>query len=195
MICGASLDTLTMAPAYGPPLPPLFNLMRRRRSHRHWIVGLVLARVLLYLLEEEIQNEDSHIHGLIRSYFCGHYIYMDRQSAFLDVELRIIYQMSRRSMDHIHHDLYPFLRPHLTDAQIEEARAEGNRRRLSVDEKLGIGLMTAGGCTLGRILQGFNTGKTCAFETIQHLFDAGSNSKSNLCHTFSRNTSGVTSCC
>jgi hypothetical protein len=69
MICGASLDTLTMAPAYGPPLSPLFNLMGRRRSHRHEIVGLVLAsRVLLYLLEEEIRNEDSYIHGLIWSY-------------------------------------------------------------------------------------------------------------------------------
>jgi len=32
--------------------------------------------------------------------------------------------------------------------------------------------MTAGGCTLGGILQGFNIGKTCAFQTIQHFFDA-----------------------
>mmetsp|Transcript_25229 Transcript_25229/g.45566 ORF Transcript_25229/g.45566 Transcript_25229/m.45566 type:complete len:102 (-) Transcript_25229:831-1136(-) len=101
--------------------------MRRRRSHRHWIVGLAVARDILYLLEEEIRNEDSHIRGLIRSYFRGHY--MDRQSAFLDVEFRIIYRTSRRSMEHIRHDLYPFLHPHLTDAQIE-ARNEGNRRPL-----------------------------------------------------------------
>lgn len=158
-----------MAPTYGPPLPPFFNVTRQRRSRRRAILGYVLARFLLYLIVMEERNEDSYVRGLIRSYFRGYY--MDRQSAFLDCEFRIIYRMSRRSLEQLRHDLYPYLRPRLTDAQIE-GRARSNRRPLSVDEKIGIGLMTAGGCTLGGILQGLSVGRACAIYTIERFFDA-----------------------
>jgi hypothetical protein len=96
---------------------------------------------------------------------------MDRQAAFLDAEFRIMYRMSRRSLERLRHELYPFLRVKLSDAQIE-GRAHGNRRPLTIDEKIGIGLMTAAGDSIGGILQGFNTGLTCANDTIEKFFDA-----------------------
>jgi hypothetical protein len=146
------------------------NLMRRRRSHRHWIVGLMLARFLLNLLEEEIRNADMKTRTfvvwfgrtVVLSWTLYIYIYIwigGLHSWMLSSESFTVWVEDQWSI-FICHDLYPFLRPHLTDAQIE-ARAEGNRRPLSVDEKVGIGLMTSGGCTLGGILQGFNIGKTC----------------------------------
>jgi hypothetical protein len=79
--------------------------------------------------------------------------------------------MSRRSMEQLRHDLYPFLRVHLTDAQIE-GRALGNRRPLTIDEKLAIGLMTAGGCPLAGILWGFSVGRSCALVVIMKFFEA-----------------------
>jgi hypothetical protein len=41
-----------------------------------------------------------------------------------------------------------------------------------VDEKLAIGLMTAGGCPLGEILWGLTIGKACALMTIRKFFEA-----------------------
>jgi hypothetical protein len=96
---------------------------------------------------------------------------MDRYSAFLDAEFIIIFRMSRRSMEQLRHELYPFLRVHLTEAQIE-GRAHGNRWPLTVDEKLAIGLMTAGGCPLSGILWGFHLGRSCAYLHIIKFFEA-----------------------
>jgi hypothetical protein len=74
-------------------------------------------------------------------------------------------------MEHLWHDLYPYLRVHLSQQQIE-GRAHSNRRPLTVDEKLGIGLVTCGGCSLAGVLLGFNVGRTCALKTIDQFFDA-----------------------
>jgi hypothetical protein len=73
-------------------------------------------------------------------------------------------------MEQLRHELY-LLSIHLTNDQIE-GRAHGNRWPLTVDEKLAIGLMTAGGCPLGGILWGFSIGKTCTFLTIREFFEA-----------------------
>lgn len=135
--------------------------------------------MLLHLTETEERNEDSCIRGLIRSHFRESY--MDRQSAFLDVEFRIIYRMTRRSMENLRHDLYPYLRVHLTQQQIE-GRAHGNRRPLTIDEKLGIGLVTCGGCSLAGVLLGFNVGRSCALATINQFFDAVFVSKIGMIH-------------
>ena len=74
-------------------------------------------------------------------------------------------------MELLRNELYPFLKANLSVAQIE-GRAHGNRRPLTVDEKVGIGLMTAGGCPIGGILAGFHVGKTCALKTITDFFFA-----------------------
>jgi hypothetical protein len=74
-------------------------------------------------------------------------------------------------MEQLRNELYPFLRVHLTDAQID-GRAHGNRRPLTVDEKLAIGLMTAGGCPLGGILWVFCVGRACAASVITKFFEA-----------------------
>ena len=74
-------------------------------------------------------------------------------------------------MVNLRHDLFPYLRVHLSQQQIE-GRAHSNRRPLTVDEKLGIGLITCGGCSLAGVLLGFNVGHTCALKTIDQFFDA-----------------------
>jgi hypothetical protein len=74
-------------------------------------------------------------------------------------------------MENLRHDLFPYLRVHLSQQQIE-GRAHSNRRPLTVDEKLGIGLITCGGCSLAGVLLGFNVGHTCALKTIDQFFDA-----------------------
>jgi hypothetical protein len=129
----------------------------------------MVARVMVYLMTMEERSEDSYIRGMIRSHFRA--MYMDRRWSFLDTEFIIIFRMSRRAMEQLRHDLYPFLRVHLTDAQID-GRAHGNRRPLTVDEKLAIGLMTAGGCLLGGILWGFSVGRACATRVITKFFEA-----------------------
>lgn len=74
-------------------------------------------------------------------------------------------------MEELRQRMCPFLIPHLSEANIQ-GRAHGNRRPLTVDEKLGIGLMTAGGCPLGGILHSFHVGRTCALTTITQFFEA-----------------------
>lgn len=164
---------LTMsAPVYGPPLPPFFTFARRRRtlsSNNKLLVCFLAARVMVYLEALEETATDSYYRGRIRSRFRS--MYFDRHAAFLDAEFLIIFRMSRRSMEALRHELYPFLMAHLTEEQIE-GRSNGNRRPLTVDEKVAIGLMTAGGCPLGGILWGFSIGKTCAILTIRRFFEA-----------------------
>jgi hypothetical protein len=130
-------------PVYGPPLPPLSNAMQRRRSQTCRLFIYLIGRVMVYLMMIEERAQDSYLRGGIRSHFQA--MHMDQHWAFLDAEFIIIFQMSRRSMEQLRHELYPFLRVHLTDAQIE-GRAHGNRRPLTIDEKLAMGLMAAGGC-------------------------------------------------
>jgi hypothetical protein len=48
------------------------------------------------------------------------------------------------------------------NSRLAEGRAHSNRRLFTVDEKLGIGLVTCGGCSLAEVLLGFNVGRTCA---------------------------------
>lgn len=157
-----------MATTYGPPLPPPSHGTPRSLVKQNAYL-YAAAHVLLHFIETEERAEDSYLRGMIRAHFRASY--MDRRASFLDVEFAIIYRMSRRSLEQLRHEMYPYLRVHLSDAQIE-GRANGNRRPLTVDEKLGIGVMTAGGCTLGGILQSFHVGRTCALLTITKFFEA-----------------------
>jgi hypothetical protein len=104
-------------PVYGPPLPPLSNAMQRRRSQTCRLFIYLIGSVMVYLMMIEERAQDSYVHGGIRSHFRA--MHMDRHWAFLDAEFIIIFQMSRRSMEQLRHELYPFPRVHLTDAQIE----------------------------------------------------------------------------
>jgi hypothetical protein len=156
-------------PVYGPPLPPHSKAMQNRRSQARRLFIYVISRVILHLMMIEERAQESYVRGRIRAHFRA--MHMDRYSAFLDAEFIIIFRMSRRSMEQLRHELYPFLRVHLTEAQIE-GRAHGNRRPLTVDEKLAIGLMTAGGCPLSGILWGFHLGRSCAYLHIIKFFEA-----------------------
>jgi hypothetical protein len=102
---------------------------------------------MIYLMVMEERAKDLYIHGMICSHLRA--MYMDRCWSFLDSEqFIIIFRMSQRSMEQPQHELYPFLRVHLMDAQID-GQVHRNIRPLTVDEKLAIGLMTAGECPLG----------------------------------------------
>jgi hypothetical protein len=53
-----------------------------------------------------------------------------------------------------------------------EGRMHSNCQPLNVDKKLGIGLVTCGGCSLAGVLLQFNVSHTCALKTIDQFFDA-----------------------
>jgi hypothetical protein len=74
-------------------------------------------------------------------------------------------------MEQLRNELYPFLCPNLSEANVV-GRCKSNRRPLSVDEKVVIGLMVAGGCPISGIIWGFGIGHACAEYTAFDFFKA-----------------------
>ena len=163
-----SCKTMTAATSFGPPAPSSSHVAHRQSSRVKRKLSLyVVARLLIYLHEREERAEDSYIRGMIRAHFRREH--MDRRACFLDHEFKVIYRMSRRAMELLRHELYPYLKTKLSDAQIM-GRSQANRRPLTVDEKLGMGLMAAGGCPTGGIMNSFAVGITCAETTVSNFF-------------------------
>lgn len=86
-------------------------------------------------------------------------------------EFVTVFRMPPHAMEELRNMLYPFLKPHLSEANIA-GRQNSNRRPLTVDEKVALGLMGAGGCTLGGLMWGFGIGHTCVENTLFDFFRA-----------------------
>jgi hypothetical protein len=95
----------------------------------------------------------------------------ERRTSLLTTEYITVFRMSPTEMEQLRHELYPFLKPNLSEANML-GRQSSNRRPLSVDEKIMIGLMTAGGCPMSGIMWGFGVGHTCAEYTAFDFFKA-----------------------
>jgi hypothetical protein len=71
--------------------------------------------------------------------------------------------MSPTKMEQLRHELYPFVKPNLLEANMLGQQSSNHHWPLSVDEKIMIGLMiVAGGCPISGIMWGFGVGHTCA---------------------------------
>ena len=142
---------------------------RRRRRHKKLLAAFVCAEIGVHVHEMDERAAASYARSLIRSAFRATYVH--RCDALLESEWVTIFRMKRSSMENLRNKLYPYLAVHLSELNVE-GRSHGNRRPLSVDEKLGIGLMTAGGCSMAGILQGYHVGKAAAYNTIWKFFVA-----------------------
>jgi hypothetical protein len=74
-------------------------------------------------------------------------------------------------MEQLRNELYPFLCPNVSEANVV-VRCRSNRWPLSIDEKVMIGLMVAGGCPISGIIWGFGIGHACAEYTALDFFKA-----------------------
>jgi DDE superfamily endonuclease len=152
---------------FGPVRPPHCSSFSRRRRRQHGISALAavfhMAALALHLEEADERAYLSFRRAAIRAAFRSEH--MDRCDALVDTEWVCIFRMKRSSMEELRHILYPYLKVRLHDAIIQ-ARHGGNRRPLSVDEKLGMGLMIAGGCTMGGILFSYHFSKSTAYKVF-----------------------------
>lgn len=94
-----------------------------------------------------------------------------RGSSLLATDFKIVFRCSPSAMEQLRNELYPFLCPNLSEANVL-GRCNSNRRPLSVDEKVMIGLMVAGGCPISGIIWGFGVGHACAEYTAFDFFKA-----------------------
>ncbi len=135
-------------------------------TNRKTLYVLVFVAVLA-LCDEELRKEDravaSYERSIIRSNFRSSF--MDRCGSLIDTEFICIFRMKRSSMERLRGLLFPFLKSNLSVAVIS-GRSKGNRRPLSVDEKICIGLMAYGGCTIGGLLFSFLVSKTTVYKAI-----------------------------
>jgi hypothetical protein len=83
------------------------------------------------------------------------------RTSLLTTEYITMFRMSPTKMEQLRHELYPFVKPNLLEANML-GQQSSNHWPLSVDEKIMIGLMTAGGCPMSGIMWGFCVGHTCA---------------------------------
>ena len=85
-----------MVTTYGPPLPPPSHGTPRSLVKQNAYL-YAAAYVLLHFIKTEERAEDSYLCGMIGAHF--HASYMNQSASFLDVELVIIYCMSRRLLE------------------------------------------------------------------------------------------------
>ena len=123
--------------------------------------------MLLYLLLEiEETNEragKSYARSISRT---GYRLsFMDRCGSLIDTEYVCIFRMKRSAMETLHHSLFPFLQVRLSANNVA-GRRRGNRRPLTVDEKICLGLMYMGGCSIGGLLWGFHISKAAIYYNV-----------------------------
>jgi hypothetical protein len=68
-------------------------------------------------------------------------------------------------MEELRQVLFPALNP-LLSAENMRGRDKSNRRPLTVDEKVCIGLMTMGGCTIGSNIFGFHVSRSTVYNVV-----------------------------
>lgn len=154
-----------MSPTFGPVPPPPH---RPDRRHKAQLLAATLSLVGQYAAITE-RGESSYERGQVRSTF--RQSLPQRVGTLIDTEYIIVFRMTPYAMERLRNELYPFLKPNLSDANIR-GRSNSNRRPLSVDLKLMMGLMCAGGCTMAGLLLSFSAGKTCIKETVFQFFVA-----------------------
>lgn len=125
----------------------------------------LVAHFLDMLDRAECSYERCHTKCMLRDL-------LDRRCASLVVtEYITVFRMPPHAMEQLRNELYPFLKPNLSEANIA-GRQDSNRRPLTVDEKVAIGCMGIGGCSLGGLMFAFGIGHTCAEDTLFDFFRA-----------------------
>lgn len=133
------------------------------------IIDVMKLLVLVEATTTKERAEASLERG--RSRASARALYIDRCCTFNDTEWIIIFRMSTRATELLYRALYPYLNVNLSDSNIA-GRRNSNRNPLTVTEKLHLGLMVAGGSTIGGILHSFSISKCTCYNTIHRFFTA-----------------------
>lgn len=149
------------------PPPPLLD---GAEDDEDDLVAVLLVSLLSdnHTVREE-RAAASYARSLIRSQYRASL--PERVGSFIDTEFKCIFRMTPAAMEALRNQLYPFLAVRLSQANIE-ARSKGNRRPLTVDEKVCLGLMFGGGVTLGGLLFGFHVSKTAIYHNFWQFVSA-----------------------
>lgn len=158
--------TSTLTPVYGPELPQL-AIMQNERNKRHRLLKslALLAQCADVAERAECSYDRCHWRCQLRD------IFYHRRNSLMKTEFITVFRMSPHAMEELRNKLYPYLKPRLSEANIV-GRQNSNRRPLTVDEKVALGCMGAGGCTLGGLMWGFGVGHTCVEKTLFDFFQA-----------------------
>jgi hypothetical protein len=149
--------------------PPLFHQgTNKNRKRRKKLLLLTEATVSSYKVTTIVERaENSYERCQARCAFRD--TLLERRSSLLATDFKTVFQCSQSAMEQLRNELYPFLCPNLSEANVV-GRCKSNRRPLSVDEKVMIGLMVAGGCPISGIIWGFGIGHACAEYTAFNFF-------------------------
>jgi hypothetical protein len=140
---------IAVAPTFGPD-PPQFDGGQHKKKRKKLLVAEAIVLVAqMATMAERARNsyERSRTRCALRDTLT------ERHTSLISTEFIMVFRMSPTAMEQLRHELYPFLRPNLSEANIL-GRRNSNRRPLSVDEKVMIGLMVAGGCPISGIVWG-----------------------------------------
>jgi hypothetical protein len=158
--------TAAVAPTFCPDTPELRG--RHKKNHKKRLVAeaMVLITQMATMVE---RAENSYKRCQARCALRDTLI--ERGSSLLETDFITVFRMSPSAVEHLRNKLYPLLRPNLSEDNIR-GRCNSNRRPLTVDEKVMIGLMVAGGCPISGIIWGFGVGHSCAEYTAFDFFKA-----------------------
>jgi len=130
----------------------------------------VLLCTLLCDLESATDREharaESYARGSVRS---RHRTDLpSRLGNLTQTECKCIFRMTASAMEDLRNQLFPFLRVQLPDNVIV-GRAAGNRRPISVDEKICVGLLIMGGGTIGPMIWGNHISKSSVYNVFEEF--------------------------
>lgn len=156
----------SLKPVYGPELLLSPNRPKKRRKSLLFAEAIALLAHFADLTDRaECSYERCHWRCRLRD------LLDHRHASLLATEFVTVFRMPPHAMEQLRNALYPFLVPNLSEANIA-GRQDSNRRPLTVDEKVSIGCMGAGGCSLGGLMFAFSIGHTCAENTVFDFFKA-----------------------
>lgn len=155
-----------VAPTFGPDTPERHG--RHKKNHKKWLFAeavVIMTQMATMIERAENSYKRCQARCALRDTLT------ERGSSLLKTDFIIVFRMSPSAVEHLRNKLYPLLRPKLSQDNTR-GRCKSNRRPLSVDEKVMIGLMVAGGCPISGIIWGFGVGHACAEYTTFDFFKA-----------------------